>query len=294
MNTRRAGLLLLMSVIAFAAIACGADDPGSATALPAMATSSGTVAGTEQATVGETATSQPTRDIAVAPSATATLPAPVETPEPEATPEPSPTTTPSPIPRPTATPTVNPASGAVLYQADWSAGLDGWTGTSEWTIVSGILVNQSNTVAGAITAPFDLGDRAEYAIEFEMRLVSRSICDTWGPGLGAFVRGHYSVGWWERCQGTYAGIAASEQITGGDTISYDMLANSPNRPGPLPILDTDWHRYRIEVQSSSIALLVDDERILTVIDDEFLESATLGIWSNYVEIEVRGFRILTL
>jgi len=66
-----------------------------------------------------------------------------------------------------------PKPGTVVYEADWSKGLSGWTNTGGWRSLNGMLINDgSNTDHGEwkaswVPAPFDLSGMTNYAVEVE-------------------------------------------------------------------------------------------------------------------------------
>src|SRR5207249_1859120 len=66
-------------------------------------------------------------------------------------------------------------AGTVLYQADWSQGLDGWPGTAGWKQFRGLLINdgsESNRDRW-VKAPYVPGTAGidDYAVEAEIQLV---------------------------------------------------------------------------------------------------------------------------
>src|SRR5258708_5055227 len=68
-------------------------------------------------------------------------------------PSPTPTTTPSP------TPTPLPKPNTVLYQADWTKGMNGWHGAAGWEVYNGTLLavnvgNTSSLIGNAVIAPY--------------------------------------------------------------------------------------------------------------------------------------------
>jgi len=73
---------------------------------------------------------------------------------------------PTPIP---PTPTPAPKPGDVLYQANWSNGLNGWAGSPDWKALNGMLLNDGTTtnepIEPTIVAPYDLGAITNYAVE---------------------------------------------------------------------------------------------------------------------------------
>ena len=77
--------------------------------------------------------------VAVATATPTSTPVPTATPSPTPSPTPVPTATPTPTPVPPTPTPAPPAPGTVVYQADFSQGLAGWTGTSGWTAFNGVL-----------------------------------------------------------------------------------------------------------------------------------------------------------
>src|SRR5437879_4342650 len=61
-------------------------------------------------------------------------------------------------------------SGTLLYQSDWSHGLDGWQASAGWKITHGILQSDSSN-GNAITLPYVPGG-PNYAIEVRFQIMS--------------------------------------------------------------------------------------------------------------------------
>src|SRR5258708_1660100 len=66
------------------------------------------------------------------------------------------------------TPTPLPA-GTVLYQADWSHGLTGWTGAQGWKVVQGQLVSASSGTA-TFTIPYR-PTVSDYALKVHIQII---------------------------------------------------------------------------------------------------------------------------
>ena len=86
---------------------------------------------------------------------------------------------------PTATPTATPAHwatatpGTVLFQADWSKGLDGWNASDGWTVRDGMLEIDGNDNR-SLTIPYQPAVR-DYAVIFSVQVVDE-------PQDGGFFR----------------------------------------------------------------------------------------------------------
>jgi hypothetical protein len=79
----------------------------------------------------------------------------------------------SPTDIPTATP--RPKPGDVLYQANWSSGLNGWVGESDWQSLNGTLVNTGQCCGDStILAPYNPGvlGLTDYAVQAQIQYVS--------------------------------------------------------------------------------------------------------------------------
>src|SRR5215471_21751068 len=174
------------------------------------------------------------------------------------------TTVPSQTTTPTAkqsspTPTSLPA-GTVLYQADWSHGLAGWTGAHGWKVVQGQL--ESDTSGSAtFTIPYQ-PEVSDYVIEFRLQVVRTM------PPYG----GNYEIAAPKlpSKDGYHAGV-------------FDLKASGPHPFGLHPqsnvYLDpyndtsrgsgmpqdyepgSGWHSYRVEVRGNEASLLDDGTQI---------------------------------
>src|SRR5205814_385763 len=59
----------------------------------------------------------------------------------------------------------------LLYTADWSSGLNGWTGASDWTVLNGMLHNDGTDASAnspTIVAPYQVEGITDYAVEISM------------------------------------------------------------------------------------------------------------------------------
>ena len=82
---------------------------------------------------------------------------------------------PTATPQATATAVVTPSATAVprlVYQADWSHGLDGWTATPGWSVAGGALQSDMGRDR-EITSPFR-PPTPDYAIELNLQIISVS------------------------------------------------------------------------------------------------------------------------
>lgn len=227
---------------------------------------------------------QPTSALPAATDEPTRVPTPAATKPPTATPTARPpTNTPEP-PTPTAEP------DTVLYEADWSSDMGRWAGTRDWKIVSGMLVNDGTGgwEGTKITAPFDVADLTDYAVEVEIqyvRLGNRADC---APFFGVFGRAE---------DFPEAGYISGQMLP--THCGYDELGIFPtNSRTPLEGSsfppDTEWHTYRTEFKGNTIRLFVEDALHVETIDNQFLDGGQVGLWNRAVEINVRTFKIIKL
>jgi len=198
------------------------------------------------------------------------------------------------------TPTREPQAGAVLYEADWSQGMNGWTGSLDWKTVNGMLVNDGTgqfPKSGLIKSPFQ-PDNANYAVEAEIQAIDSS--NTSGgcaARFGIIVRAQQQQ---EQLAGYLAGHTSSNCSDSGSTIAIASWESSADLRNISPLVigrfakDTDWHKYRVEVQGDTIRLIIDDLFVLGTADIRFLAPGLIALWSDSTAINVRSFKVIEL
>ncbi len=206
--------------------------------------------------------------------------------------------TPLPTPIP-PTPTPLPRPGTVLYQADWSNGMNGWfNGSSQWNIVNSMLVSNSKLYYpdfpdAAATAPYKLDTIPDYAVEAQMQFVSCAYDHDCGFGIflrwnnqGGYVGGmdymNYGKG--------YAGIADihTDHAYVCPTCGYMPVRYTDYAPG------TNWSTYRIEVKGNDLKLFIDSALVVEVTDNTYLSGGQAGVESYNDQMNVRSFKIIAL
>jgi hypothetical protein len=206
-------------------------------------------------------------------------------------PTPQPAAT-SPVANPQHKPKPGPPAPTVLYQADWSSGFNGWTASQDWKTVSGELVNDgTNRDATQFAhAPKITPYTANYAAEADIQAV-RAGNGCWDATFGLSVReesiGDYRVG--VGAPGpTTAFILDHSSSDTCPNYGYNALTRASYS------LDTDWHTYRVEVRGNDIKLLIDGQSVMETIDNHYLTSNSVGLWSNGTVINVRSFKVIAL
>lgn len=199
----------------------------------------------------------------------------------------------SPIPTPTATqPLVK--VGTVLYQADWSHGLDSWEG-SGWKSAQGQLsIMQDGTFT--ITAPYQPVVH-NYAIEVQIQIGqlfrpgsgyfsifarSASGQDGFQAGVNRFMRpGPKPNGQHPQVQ---ISIDPPSSMTRGDGIPRDYEPRD------------NWHTYRVEVQDTLASFFVDGSEVSSASTTvtPILSTGPIGITGSGAIITIKDFRIIAL
>ena len=295
-------VLLLTAAVAGAAVLVGGGSPGSGLTVPPVSSAS----------FAETATSTP-----VLPEAT---PAGGQEPNPAAGPPQGAATAGGGTAAPRAATTTTDAdtspatasagagatgSPSLLYAADWSRGLDGWTGPGHWSSVGGMLVNDGGDSGGTapLLAPVRPGS-ADYAVQAEIQFVryEGNLFFTAARGFGLSLRlvgdAGLRVGHYASCGLLQMGGARTEDPSGasyglfgsnaGDSFSQGIIAEEFYRP------DARWHTYRIEARGNHYTVQVDGRTLLDFVDNTYLEPGRVGLWSDGSQLNVRAFKVEAL
>lgn len=197
---------------------------------------------------------------------------------------------------PVAHPTATVAPGTVLYQANWSHGLDGWKGSSDWSVVQGNLQGVVSGDASSIIAPY-MPDVTNYTVEATIRVVR----------LFYKNGGYYSIfaSPTSSKDGYQAGVSdlkgPGPRPNGSNAqlqIFIDPMAHMA--PGNFQPSDNDpktlWHTYRVDVQGNEAVLSVNGNEAHSAasIQTDTLSNGPLGISCGMVVLQVSSFRILAL
>jgi len=189
-------------------------------------------------------------------------------------------------------------SSRVVCQADWSNGLNGWVGSSQWKVLNEKLlsdgmntgpgINVAPTGSDSITPPCQ-PSTTNYAVEAKMQILDspnncylaiRGRVQPAGSGYGGYFVGFDS----------YFGDAAiipffpSPSLHDGFWPSKSRIYN----PGLAE------HLYRAEFRDNQITLKIDNHVILQTTDNRFLTTGKVGLENGGCQISVSSFQILTL
>ena len=211
---------------------------------------------------------------------------------PALTPTPASTITPTPIP-PTATPeplrTPPPPAGDIVYESDWSGGMDGWIGTPDWEVAGGYLVNDGTRASREpwLEAPVQ--------VEPWQAMIVEVVIEVQGTEYGSFglvARGG-QAGWlqlgmrWqevERDNGSSAVTLGATIRRSTQRVQEEWFTHPhPLTPGP--------HVYRFEFIDGAVSMLIDGVEVGEIEDHTFAMGAFIGLWSERTPLEVGFFRV---
>ncbi len=208
---------------------------------------------------------------------------------------------------PTATPvlsataTPSPSATAVprlIYQADWSRGLNGWSATPGWSISGGDLQSDAGTER-EITSPFQ-PPTSNYAVEVRFQIVSVSQRPPTQLDLSA-----------DATSGTGGNRDGFIFLMDSVAITYVMFAQHPHVEVYIdPMVDMDlstyqphdfepgshWHTYRVEVRGPWAMLSIDGHFISSGLSAKTpqLSTGPLHFSCSGVALRLSDFKVYAL
>ncbi len=236
------------------------------------------------------------------------LPYAGQTPSVIPTPSPTPTPTPSLVPSPTP---LSPKPGDILYQADWSQGMNGWAGGSDWAVVAGKLVNSGQQQLYHLSmsiAPYSPGDDhiENYAIEATIQLNRYVDGDdnqdvAYGRDMFGIIfqspdgqtEGYLfavcssNTGAWNCDKGPHEILLAIRDLNGNGYKTIEEKPFSSPRYGAS-------HTYRVEMKDNNITVLIDGVRVFEKVDYTYTSAGEVGVWSTRSQISVSSFKVMAM
>lgn len=191
---------------------------------------------------------------------------------------------------PTRTPRATPGAGTVLYQADWMAGRDGWTGAADWRALDGLLFNNgTNPALSPLLAPYQ-PPVADYAVEAIIQVVGLAPPITCGrlgvlAGAGPDAPGRGVVGGVRFCLPTSGQPSAASLWL---TPMAQPVATHPFAPGP------HLHTYRLEVKGNQVRLLIDGVPLLHVTVPGGSVRGKVGLQGQQLRLVISRFLVIAL
>jgi len=199
---------------------------------------------------------------------------------------------------PTATPSPPPTQtspvGKVLYETH---NFSGWTGTSDWKVLSDTthtLVNDATRdhsqppYGPSIPAPYLVQGTDDYAVEAMIQVSSTNV-HTYYPCFGITVRGTPVGTSW---QGYYIGIGCYTYLD--DAFMSDVNTIDSYLKSAQFTAGTSWHTYRVEVRGNDIKFLIDGGLILELTDNTYLTGSQVGLFCYSVQLSVSYFKVIGL
>ncbi|CAN5800613.1 hypothetical protein BH23CHL2_BH23CHL2_17610 [soil metagenome] len=194
--------------------------------------------------------------------------------------------TPSPGPPPPPPP---PLPEGVVYQSDWSGGIDGWIGSPDWQAVNGRLVNDGtrSTRDLWIEAPVQVDPWQAMVIEFKIEAPDNDY-GSFGLVARASDAGWYQFGvrWEDFERGSGVPV-----VTLGASIRQEtrrvreefVTLRWPLTSGP--------HLFRAEFRDGEARFFVDGREAGSISEGIFVPGEFIGLWSERTPLQVLFFRV---
>ncbi len=187
-------------------------------------------------------------------------------------------------PPPPPSPPAVPPAGSVLYTANWSGGMAGWTGTQDWKTVGGMLVNDGTGGNSLVIAPFQ-PPTSDYAVEADFQVLGLPSDRQVGIVIRREGNAGYGAGVWHN------NPPSSIRPTG-------VMETYLSAPGGALMTRTfdpgrNWHTYRFEAQGNNLRLLIDGTRWLQATDNRFLSPGEIALRAS-TQASFRSFKIIQL
>lgn len=169
---------------------------------------------------------------------------------------------------------------SVLYEADWSVDLGGWSGSPDWAALRGELqcAGQDFSLEAGAVAPVDVDAVADFAVEAEIKLLRYTITN---GSFGVMVR----------VQEDGSGYSAGHHVADDELVLRAQPGGRPTLDSQPFTADEEWHRYRIEVRGNELSAFVDGAPVLGATDNLFLTGKRVGLWSSGAQLSVRSFAV---
>lgn len=187
------------------------------------------------------------------------------------------------------TPTVytgpTPVAGTVLYTADWSNGMDGWSGSSQWKVNSNMLLSDGTT-ADYILAPYQV-TTPNYSVVANIKVI-RSLntyngCNFWLVSRMDSAGNGYSGGIEQ-----FLGASGSNSYLFLSLYNHNNLVQINYSPSPSDAT----HTYEMDSVNNQLTFSIDGKQLLQTIDNTYLSPGSAGIYSDSCELEITGFQII--
>lgn len=192
-----------------------------------------------------------------------------------------------------------PKAAPSSYQADWSAGMNGWVGAAQWKTIPGKLVSDgsSRRFPGSAAEGADSVQPAYqpstpgYAAEARIQIIDpgQSGCyvdvqlHTQAEGQGQSRHG-YALGYTQQ-YGQQTGAFVGRFFPYSNFTILKQTTFSPS---------SDWHVYRAEVEQNQLTLKIDGSTVLQTTDNTYLDAGQIGLGSGNCQVQVSSFTVTPL
>lgn len=183
------------------------------------------------------------------------------------------------------------AHGGVLYRADWSRGLAGWSLYRGFGVAHGLLTFDGNSDSGAY-APFRLTGITNFAVEATIKV---------GTPAGT-VRASYDIFVRRASARTVTGLFAGYESVAGEKAArsvaslYWQADRQPYyAPGAAFVPGAAFHLYRLEVRGSLYRLLIDGREMVPWTRVTLPNPGEMaGLVFTYLPARVKTFAVFAL
>jgi len=191
------------------------------------------------------------------------------------------------------------AAEQVLYAADWSVGMDGWTSDpGGWHVSNGMLI-YDDAEPDIIVSPYQVLGTSEYAVETEIQ-ITKLETNTVYPDFSLGIRRDQS-----RERMVTSCVSVSRKEDEGQELRLSSLILGGGSYDSCPLADAvrvdlgdQWHTYRVELHLSSITVAIDGKVVVSAVDDKVpwggSGAHSLTLSAEGLPVRVRSFRVLAL
>ena len=197
---------------------------------------------------------------------------------------------------PTSATAAPSAAPRLVYQADWSHGLNGWAATPGWTLSGGVLRSDMGRDR-TLTSPYR-ATTSNYAVEFRIQLVSvsttaateYSVSADAAPGADGYMAlfDHVAL---HQCM-----FACHPH----EAVYIDPMVDQDVGTGTVQIHDFEpgihLLTYRLEVRGPEVTLLIDGHRASWALGTKTPQLATgpIHFYSTGVALQLSDFKVYAL
>lgn len=190
------------------------------------------------------------------------------------------------------------AAEQVLYAADWSVGMDGWTSDpGGWHVSNGLLI-YNDTEPDIIMSPYQVLGTSDYAVETEIQITNLRT-NAVDPHFSLAIRREQSL---QRMVSSRVSVSHKEGEGQELRLSSSILGEGGYDSFPLTDavridLGDQWHTYRVELHLNSITVAIDGKVVASAVDDKTPWGGgghVITLAAGGLPIRVRSLRVLAL